>query len=210
MAARYERRRKRKKIVNSLIIFTKTPVAGSVKTRLATSVGDEKAKDIYIKLVNHTLRVATAIPAKRFIFNYPHQQLKEESLNYDPEYYEHHIQTGADLGERMSGAIEKVSRHSLKTVLVGSDCSRLMPFHVLKAFDALNKSDIVFGPAEDGGYYLVGMKRHHAGIFLDMEWSHPEVLKESIKRCHSHKLTYRLINQLSDIDEPKDWLAWKI
>lgn len=185
-----------------LMIFAKNPEIGKVKTRLAKSIGEEKALMIYLKLLEHTHAVADRVFADKAIF-YSSKVQEFDILDYYkfPKF----LQKGADLGERMERAFgQAFAQHYEKVVIIGSDCYELTADIVEDAFAALDDSNVVLGPAQDGGYYLLGADRHYPHLFKNKKWSTSDVLLDTILDLKKLKLSYTLLPTLSDVDEEKD------
>jgi rSAM/selenodomain-associated transferase 1 len=181
---------------NILIVFSKVPIEGKVKTRIAKYLGDRKALEIHQKLFANTLAVCTAAKYPYTIY------LSEKPKEQYPKNFK--LQKGKDLGEKMFNAFATELRSYDKVCLIGSDCLELTVDDLDRAFQQLETSDIVFGPANDGGYYLVGMKTLIAEIFHNILWSSSTVLSETIKKCTAHDHTYNLLQTHNDIDRPED------
>ena len=186
----------------ALIIFIKNPVLGKVKTRLAATVGNLKAFEIYKKLLNHTQKITLLIDADKFLFY-------ADFLNREDEWpnnrFIKHLQKGNDLGERMCNAFESTFLNKYqKVIIIGSDCIDLSTSVIEDAYKLLNNSDVVIGPAKDGGYYLLGMKNPHPCLFRNVSWSTSEVLKQTLSICRSQHLNYSLLPPLTDIDAEND------
>jgi len=187
---------------NLLIIFAKRPEAGKVKTRLAASVGDEKALEIYLKLLQHTHNVADKVAADKAVF-YSDKIHDFDLLDYFK--FPKAVQTGDDLGERMKNALALGFRKAYnKVILIGSDCITITPEIIEEAFFQLDENDVVIGPAEDGGYYLIGMKKKCDTIFEDKVWSTSDVLLDTVLDLKKLNLKYHLLETLNDVDEEKD------
>lgn len=188
------------------MVFIKNPVAGKVKTRLAATLGDSAALAIYRKLLGHTLQITRPLPCVK-VACFSH------FIPGDDEWrssgFKAGLQQGADLGERMynafAGNIDKTCRHA---VLIGSDCFELNTDIIEQAFTALRNHDVVIGPAADGGYYLLGMKRPHPALFQHKQWSTDTVLKDTLQDCSALHLSWFLLPELSDIDEEKDLIGY--
>lgn len=193
---------------NGLIIFIKNPVLGTVKTRLAAELGDERALKIYLQLIRHTREVALSLSARRYLF---YAQYIDHQDDWLPEHFVKEVQPKGDLGHRMEMAFEKVLKEQEKAVIIGSDCASLSPGIVEEAFSVLDQHDVVIGPALDGGYYLLGMKALHPPLFRDMTWSNERVYSETINRIKAGNLSYGTVATLSDIDYAADWekYGWK-
>jgi rSAM/selenodomain-associated transferase 1 len=129
----------------------------------------------------------------------------EENDVFNSSYFLKEIQRGADLGERMSEAFSAAFHAGFSRVIcIGSDCLELSANLITDAFKALGSSDVVLGPAVDGGYYLVGMKKLYTPVFKDKEWSTPNVLLDTLLSVKQLGLTYHLLPTLNDIDTMQD------
>ncbi|MFZ4524977.1 MAG: TIGR04282 family arsenosugar biosynthesis glycosyltransferase [Chlorobium sp.] len=187
-----------KKSNRLLIILSKNPEAGMVKTRLAKSIGDEKALEIYETLRKHTVQVAEKVHAEREV--YYSRFIPFSDLFFNDNFIAR-LQDGNDLGERMLHAIKSgFERGFHHVVLIGTDCYELNAAILDDAFTILERVDAVIGPATDGGFYLIGMKRVIPELFLDRKWSTPDVLKETIAILKQLDTSYELLVELSDID----------
>ena len=193
----------------ALIIFIKNPELGKVKTRLAKTVGDEKALAIYKALLGHTRKIAEKLPVNRYLF---YSQYIHPSDNWSPKKFKKALQAEGDLGNRITTAFQKVFQENEKVVIIGSDCASLTPEIVQEAFDKLDTHSFVVGPAVDGGYYLLGMNQFFPEVFRDIEWSTSAVFPTTIKRIKALKTNYHLLPALSDIDYEEDWeqYGWEI
>jgi uncharacterized protein len=188
---------------NALIIFQKNEILGNVKTRIATKVGDQKALEVYQYLVDHTLHVCRSISSSKFI--YYSDFIPNDSISSRPEY-QFEIQSGFDLGSKMRNAFQGLLDKGFENViLIGTDCGELEPRHIEEAFELLESHEAVLGPAKDGGYYLVGMKRQIPDFFEGIPWSTSKVLLLTLEKLEKQNVTYGLLDLLSDVDEWEDW-----
>lgn len=189
---------------NKLIIFVKNEEAGKVKTRLAKTVGDKKALDIYRKLLGYTfdqvkpLKVTKEVCYSRFI---------EENDLWSREGLRKKLQKGDGLGERMSEAFRRSFEEEEmgKVLIIGSDCAELTTDILQEAFSRLEDHDVVIGPADDGGYYLLGMCKFIPELFTDISWSTGAVLKQTLNKADEEKATYYKLQELHDVDIEADW-----
>ena len=193
------------KTKNALIVFIKNPELGKVKTRLAKTVGDEKALAIYIALMEHTRLIAEALPVERYLFYSP--EIKEDD-NWHVDKFKKTLQIEADLGAKMATAFHTVFKENEKVVIIGSDCASLTPEIVQEAFDRLDNYPFVIGPAMDGGYYLLGMNQFSPEVFRDIVWSTDAVFPTTVERIEGMNQTYFLLPVLSDIDYEEDWVKY--
>ena len=117
-------------------------------------------------------------------------------------------QPGGSLGQRMQSiAGQLFSRGHYPVVLIGTDAPALQSSHLLEALQMLNHSDLVFGPAFDGGYYLIGMRNQADLVFADIDWGGETVLRKTISICQKNNLKYSLLDCLTDVDRPDDLQA---
>jgi len=188
---------------NALIIFIKNPELGKVKTRLAKTVGDEKALAVYKALMEHTRAIAEALPVNRRLF---YSQHINESDNWSRKKFQKDLQVEADLGGKMVTAFHTVFKENEKVVIIGSDCASLTPEIVQTAFDKLDEVPFVIGM--DGGYYLIGMNQFTPEVFSNIEWSTETVCSTTIERINSLGKPYFLLPELSDIDYEEDWVQY--
>jgi rSAM/selenodomain-associated transferase 1 len=187
---------------NALIIFVKNPVHGKVKTRLAAAIGNDKALDIYLHLITHTLKAAANAAADKYIY---FSDEIDNTVGQKTTAFKRSVQSGIDLGEKMKNAFSDILNNSYrKVIIIGTDCPGISPEILQRAFNQLADTDVVIGPAADGGYYLLGMKALQPLLFDNMEWSTSTVLQTTVERCTQNKLRYQLLEELNDIDEEKD------
>lgn len=191
---------------NTLLVFTKNIIIGKVKTRLATTMGNKKALEIYKHLLSHTLSVTKNFSGQKIIFYNDFLPLKDDWVNNG---FQQRIQSGNTLGDKMVQAFgHAFSQHCNKAVIIGSDCFELTFEIIQSAFDVLENNDVAIGPAADGGYYLIGIKKIECGLFQHIAWSTQAVLSQTITACYKHNLTYSLLPMLNDIDTEKDYLQY--
>lgn len=188
----------------ALIIFVRQPVPGKVKTRLAKTTGDEKALEIYRDLLAHTRSITKALDCDKYVFYA--DGIAENDL-WENDLYRKHLQTGNDLGERMLRAFKMLFEQGYTSLcIIGSDCFELTANIIGQAFDFLKEAEVVIGPSNDGGYYLLGLTRLQPALFTHIDWSTPQVLHQTVNKCHAGGLAYLLLPALDDIDEEGDWL----
>ena len=185
---------------NLLLIFTRNPELGKAKTRLAKSVGDETALDIYKFLLNKTKEISQDLTCDKAV--YYSVKVRENDI-WDASIYQKHQQKGSDLGIRMQNAFQNTFDAGYeKVMIIGSDLYDLTPEIIEDAFVKLNTNDVVIGPAEDGGYYLLGMKVLQPNIFQYKEWGTSSVRKETLSDLKDKKV--HLLQELNDVDVIED------
>ncbi|EMJ92812.1 TIGR04282 family arsenosugar biosynthesis glycosyltransferase [Leptospira alstonii] len=188
--------------MNTLILFLKNPISGRVKTRLARTLGDKAALNVYEQLIEITRKQVNPlnIPIRLYFDSIP------DSISSPwGNQVSFHLQTGENLGIKMCRAFsETFSGGAEKTVIIGSDCPDLKTEHIQEAFSALDRSDAVVGPAADGGYYLLGMKSHFPEVFYGIPWSTDLVFELTLEKLQLSRKNVRILPELNDIDEASD------
>lgn len=188
---------------NAIIIFVRRPELGKVKTRLAAGIGDENALKVYNDLLLHTKSIVKNLSAAKFIFY--NDQSAEEDLWSEERFYKK-IQAGNTLGEKMENAFKTLFKEGYeKIIIIGSDCFELDESLINKAFEQLGKNDVVIGPANDGGYYLLGMREFYSFLFLNKKWSTDEVFSDTLKDIEANNLSYFQLSMLTDVDTEEDY-----
>lgn len=184
------------------IVFVKNPALGKVKTRLAKTVGDERALEIYRRLLTHTRNVVSEVDAKRTVW-YSH--FVDNVDLWPGNDFAKYLQDGDTLGERMMNAFATgFSQGYQKVMIVGSDCPGITPELIEQGYKALDDNEVVFGPAEDGGYYLLGMSQLYMDLFQNKKWSTENVLLDSILDLQKRNVKFATLEPLSDVDFEAD------
>ena len=183
---------------SSLIIMAKPPIMGKVKTRLAKGIGDENALVVYQNLLGHTLQIAKKSSVEPTIF------ATEESPFFGECGFDQYLQSDGDLGKRMELACRQMLSSVQKVIIIGTDCPDISHKHIDEANNLLDSHDVVFGPCEDGGYYLLGLKKPHKELFIDLPWSTDSLLALTMNRCEEAGIKTALLGELSDVDTIDD------
>lgn len=184
----------------ALLIFTRNPELGKVKTRLAKSVGDESALKIYKFLLKHTVEITENLNVDKYVF-YSENIHRDDIWN--PDIFRKKLQNGADLGERMENAFSEIFGMGYeKAIIIGSDMFDLNKNDLETAYAALEATPFVIGPATDGGYYLLGMKELKPEIFQNKDWGTSTVLEATLKDLSGTK--YLLLEERNDVDYYED------
>ena len=195
-----------------LILFARFPVAGKVKTRLMPALGAEGAAALHRRLVLRTLRTAHALCASQNV------ELEIRFAGDDANEMQHWLgdgwrcrpQCAGDLGARMAGAFADSFREgSPATVIIGSDCPTLTSEVLADAFIALETKSVVFGPATDGGYYLIGLTQLVPELFQNIAWGTETVLAQSLEMLERIKICPAPLSPLDDLDRPEDLAVWQ-
>jgi rSAM/selenodomain-associated transferase 1 len=186
---------------NALIIFTRNPELGKCKTRLAKTIGEQAALDIYLFLLAHTSNTIQKITGahKRVYFS----DRIGSDLSWDSTAFSRHLQNGSDLGMRMEHAFQETFDLGYERVLIiGSDLYDLNASDIIEAFEALKINDAVLGPASDGGYYLLGLKKIIPSLFRNKVWGTSEVLPATLENLKGYQT--HLLPERNDIDRYED------
>lgn len=193
-----------------LIIFLKAPRPGSVKTRLAAELGPDGACAAYVSLVEtllHRLRSRTDVELR-----FTPDDAAAEVRHWAKPGWLLEPQGRGDLGDRLARAMQAAfADRCAFVVVVGADCPEVSSRDVDKAVDILRdgKADVVLGPANDGGYWLIAMRRPVAELFAGMPWSTDRVFVETLARADRLGLRVRELRTLPDVDNIRDWVAIK-
>jgi rSAM/selenodomain-associated transferase 1 len=193
-----------------LLVFAKNPVLQHVKTRLAADIGDAAALDVYKKLLEKTLKTVVSdklLPVELWLDN--DQQNDWLQGLVDRFTLPVQQQSGSDLGERMADAICRTLKEAEFCILIGADCPLLDIDYLTVACTALQgETDIVIGPAEDGGYVLIGMKSFKPELFASIAWSTESVMQQTRRIMEQHEWQFEELSVLWDIDYLADFQRW--
>ncbi|MEQ8953221.1 MAG: TIGR04283 family arsenosugar biosynthesis glycosyltransferase, partial [Gammaproteobacteria bacterium] len=189
-----------------LAVFAREPVLGQVKTRLAAALGEQSTLVLYRAMLRHIVAVArdwAIAPVSLWVAGNPQQDYLE-SLCAPAAI---HPQGVGDLGQRMDHAITRLLAQDGVdyAVIVGSDCPVVDGLYLLEAFDALARgNELVLGPAEDGGYVLIGLRTPRPELFSDIDWGSAQVLSQTLARANAAGVRYQLLRTVWDVDHSED------
>jgi uncharacterized protein len=190
-----------------LIVFVKAPRPGSVKTRLAQSLGAQAACDAYRFLVDRALVQLTSLGNVELCFS-PDDAL-DEIRPWLRTNWVAAAQGGGTLGERLIRAFRNAFADGCTSVVaIGSDCPEVTTLDLFEAWNSLETQDVVVGPASDGGYWLIGLNAPSDGIFEKIDWSTPRVFEQTMQWIRANGKSYHLLRELSDVDTEDDWKAY--
>ncbi|RRQ20777.1 TIGR04282 family arsenosugar biosynthesis glycosyltransferase [Thiohalobacter thiocyanaticus] len=194
-----------------LLLFARSPVRGQVKRRLAAGVGEQAAYDIHCAMTAYMARMvgeAALMPAR--LYAWP-----DAGSPWLRDLAQHHAlrleaQQGVDLGERMFNALVEQLRDSDFAILIGSDCPSIEPAYMEAAAARLQAGvPWVFGPAEDGGYVLVGTRLATPEPFQAIDWGTAAVMEQTRERCRAAGLAWEELDTLYDVDTREDWVRFQ-
>jgi hypothetical protein len=183
------------------LIFTRNPEPGKCKTRLAATIGNQAALEIYTFLLRHTAALSKSLQGvDKYVYFSAHPG--DGSL-WDPACFEHRLQEGADLGKRMENALkETFAAGYTRVVLIGSDLYDLTTEDLEQAFRQLDRHQVVLGPAADGGYYLMGLRHLQPALFQNKQWGTQTVLEDTL--ADLRKTDTCLLTVRNDVDRYED------
>ncbi len=199
-----------------IIVFCKAPIPGECKTRLAQHYGHKGAAKIARELLNLTVdkimrdidtstelelccTPTTAHPAFLSLKN----QYLHQSLLFS-------VQSNGGLGERMFWAAKRALKYRSYVIILGTDCPAMTSRYIHDALTQLKAgSEVVIGPALDGGYILLGLQTADIRLFQNVDWGSSRVLQQTLRDCQRLNITPEILSGLNDIDYAADWLAWK-
>jgi len=186
-------------------VFAKQPIPGQVKTRLAATIGADAAVAIYEAFLADITRTFADVADLRVLGFSPDDAAAEEYFRSLADgKYELWAQPDSSLGARMAAFfIEHLTEES-SVVLIGSDSPSLPRKLIDMAFTALEVDDCVIGPATDGGYYLIGLRRWNDGLFDDVNWGGPRVLAQTVRNLTEADFTLQLLPPWYDVDTLED------
>lgn len=195
-----------------VILFARAPVPGKVKTRMIAQLGAERACALHLACVGDVADLLErALPAaQKWLFwsEAPGAEFSIHQLQLPPSFGVA-LQSGLDLGERMGRALERAlapegTGQAGRVLLVGSDSPTLPPDYLMRALELLNDSDMVLGPSEDGGFYLIGARRFHRAVFDGVVWGGAEVFARTAANIERRSLKLATLPGWYDLDEWRD------
>jgi len=201
---------KQKTPLYALLIFMRTPQPGKVKTRLARSLGNEKAAEFYRLCTDATLKEIGQLSQevdKYVSFTEPSDKYEMKRLT--GLGFKVAVQEGESLGQRLCNAFSRVLENGAqRVVIVASDVPDLSARIMTDAISSLDNSDVVIGPCYDGGYYLIGMKELHEELFHGISWGTERVYQQTLDAAKKNGLTVNQLPILMDIDTEADLRQW--
>ena len=194
-----------------ILVFARAPVAGEVKTRLAAHIGKQAAASVYRQLLCATLDMASAsglAPVELHVASQPGHPLFQSLADRWP--LEIRLQQGVDLGQRMHYALQSALRQAAFAVLIGTDCPEMNAAYLQRACQLLDDgSAVVLGPADDGGYVLIGVRSCDERLFRAIPWGSNRVLQLTRERLRALQLRHTELDSLWDLDRPEDLRRWR-
>jgi rSAM/selenodomain-associated transferase 1 len=195
-----------------LIIFTRYPQPGKTKTRLIPALGVEGAANLQRQMTEFTLskvkkfQKSAAISFEvRFVGG--DLQLMQDWLGTELNYQ---LQGNGDLGKRMENSfLSAFNKGAQEVVIIGIDCPGVNAQVLAEAFEKIQNCDLLLGPAVDGGYYLIGLKRAIGELFINIDWGTAKVLQQTVDIAEHLNLSVASLRTLADVDRPEDLPIWQ-
>ena len=191
--------------VGVVLVFVKFPSPGRVKTRLAQTVGADRAAELYRDWIGSVLRSLQPLRPEFAIVGYIDGAEKSAFAPWRPLVDDWWPQPSGDLGVRLDDGFRQAHAVARRTVAIGTDCLDIDAHLARGAFDLLDRTDVVFGPARDGGYYLVGSRGRISGLFDEIRWSSPHTLDDQKACCARLGHAWSELPMRCDIDTWEDW-----
>lgn len=193
----------------TIVVFARAPDLGQVKTRLAAEVGEREALAIYMWLAENTVRVVASLPHCDCIIAYTPTDAVVRMRDWLGSRFSYEAQCDGDLGARMTHAFNRrFEENAERVLLIGTDAPAVDRGVLEEGFAALGHNDVVFGPALDGGYYVIGLRAPQTVLFESVSWSQTDTLSRSIAAARRARLSLHLLPQRFDIDTGSDWHRW--
>lgn len=190
-------------LMNAVALFLKAPVLGTVKTRLAKSLGEASALLAYRRMVEFLLG---RIGKKASIHIHYAAENLEPMVAWLGKDYRFIAQLGDGLGARLTNGMEtEFASGAHKLIFLGGDCPFVDQEIIEESFIALDRNEVVIGPAVDGGYYLIGMKQNRAELFEGIHWGSETVFADTVEICRSKGLSHAILPEISDVDDMESW-----
>jgi len=205
--------------LNHLGLFAKFWQPGTVKTRLAASIGEESACELYRVFLFHLVKRLRNLADQRTVVFSPPDRESEFRKSILPDWNLCQ-QSPGDLGARMQSffceQFEIAAKLNTgndsaasKIVIIGADCPQIDSHRIQSAFELLEKAPVVIGPSTDGGYYLIGMKQECSDVFANIEWSTDTVFSSTVELLNDRNVEFQVLPPLTDVDDLSDLMALK-
>jgi uncharacterized protein len=192
--------------MNALIVVAKRPAAGQTKTRLSPPLSPDQAAALYECFLRDTLdlmrRVTRHVPDVQPVIAYLPREAEAYFAQLAPDF-DRILQTGADLGARLDQALSHYLTHGYERAVIMNSDGPTLPFdHLTAAFEALSDHvDVVLGPSDDGGYYLIGLKQPAPRLLRDVQMSTPHVMADTLALAAAERLRVKLLPAWYDVDD---------
>ena len=189
-----------------ILFFAKAPVEGNVNTRLIPDIGVQAATQLQHDLVHQRLTMLTQEKLGNVILMCSPDEKQNFFVQCEQKYsVKLRKQNGGSLGERMMNGVHEALKRYKQCIVIGTDAPALDEHIIQQAIDTLHNTDVVFVPAEDGGYVLIGMRHRHDVLFQDINWGTAEVMQQSRDRLNENNVSYKELETCWDVDHLEDY-----
>ena len=190
---------------NALIVVAKEPVPGRTKTRLCPPLTPDSAAELYRCMLLDTFALVKKLGGADHSLAYTPASARGYFARLSPNGFRLTPQRGANLGERLSNALEEHLELGYQRVVIMNSDGPTLPMACLEeAFSGLDRADVTLGPGHDGGYYLIGMKTHHPELFRGIDWSTERVIPQTLAICNGQGLSVHQLPEWYDVDVAAD------
>jgi len=191
-----------------LIIFVRNPLLGKVKTRLAATVGNQRALEIYQKLLEYTVDITRTLPVDKVVF---YSDFVASKDIWEDTVYRKQLQSQGDLGQKIKSAFDFGFKSGYRRIcIIGSDCIELTAEIIMEGFEQLSTYDALLGPSRDGGYYLLGLNQMQGSVFEGKNWGTDSVASDTVADFKLLGLSYGLLRPLNDVDVEEDLGSYEL
>ena len=187
--------------MDALVLFAKYPQVGKVKKKIGEVIGMENSARMCNAFIQDLVNKNSSRDYDLYL-SFIGREHKEKYRELFPQAILY-VQRGSNLGENMHCSFEDLLDDYRKVVILSCDVPQVSSKEVVRAFNALDSYDAVIGPAEDGGYYLIGLKKPR-NIFMGLHWGKESLLQEQIHKLKERKMTFVLLNPHPDVDTPEE------
>jgi len=194
----------------ALILFVKYPQEGKVKTRLGKHIGYDRAARLYREFAQTSVQRFSRIPGVDFTIYFDPPEEEKPMRAWLGEDFHYQAQPAGDLGERLRSVFEYWLPQRRRVFAMGSDSPDLPVEYIEQACKILQTKDVVIGPAEDGGYYLIGLSRYLPKLFDGVPWSTKEVLNATLQKADEIGASFELLPTWYDVDTLEDLGRWSV
>lgn len=191
----------------TLLVLLKYPAAGRVKTRLAQSIGADRAAALYHDWIGRVFELVQPLRGQVRVVAYFDGAPRSAFQSWETLADEWWSQSVGDLSDRLEAGFSRAFSENGPVLAIGTDCLEIEGALIQAAFAQLEGHDVVFGPTFDGGYYLVGTREYQPNCFRGVSWSSPDTLSSHRAACDCNRWSVALLPKLRDIDTWEDWQA---
>jgi len=184
---------------SAVVIVAKRPIPGNVKTRLCPPLSCDEAAELYACFLEDTINKIGALPGVSKYLAIDGEKPESSAISL-PGSFKAIGQGTGNLGDRLNHLSHLLFQGVDRLLFVGADSPNLPHLYLKRALEELNYCDVVIGPSEDGGYYLIGMRNHFSCLFNNIDWSTSLVFEQTVNRAQGENLKVGIISTWYDVD----------